>query len=102
MQFARVVGKVVCTRKDEKLVGTKLLIVQPVDLNGSERGAPLVAIDAVGSGEGELVLIVQGSSARQTRTTEGNPVDCTIFAVVDSVEKEGKTMFTKSKDFAGA
>ena len=101
MLFARVVGNVVCTRKDEKLVGTKLLLVQPVDLTGLPKGNPLVAVDVVGSGEGELVLIVQGSSARQTPRTEGNPVDCTIFAVVDYVEKEGKVVFSKSEDFAG-
>ena len=99
MIFARVVGNVVCTRKDEKLVGTKLLLVQPVDLTGASKGTPLVAIDVVGSGEGELVLIVQGSSARQTQRTEGNPVDCTIFAVVDTVEKDGKTVFSKRDDF---
>ena len=101
MLIARVVGNVVCTRKDEKLVGTKLMLVQPVDLAGAPKGNTMVAIDAVGSGEGELVLIVQGSSARQTRQTEGNPVDCTIFAVVDYVEKEGKIIFSKSEDFAG-
>src|SRR3989338_3432940 len=100
MLFARVVGNVVCTRKDEKLVGTKLLLVQPVYLSGAAKGTPLVAVDAVGSGEGEFVLIVQGSSARQTRQTEGNPVDCTIFAVVDYVDKDGKTLFTKREDFA--
>ena len=100
MLFARVIGNVVCTRKDEKLVGTKLLLVQPVDLEGTPKGTPAVAIDAVGSGEGELVLIVQGSSARQTRSTEGNPVDCTIFAVVDYVDREGQVIFSKSDDFA--
>lgn len=101
MLIARVVGNVVCTRKDEKLVGTKLMLVQPVDLAGQLKGQAMVAVDAVGSGEGELVLIVQGSSARQTRQTEGNPVDCTIFAVVDYIEKEGKTIFSKSEDFIG-
>lgn len=101
MLFARVVGKVVCTRKDEKLVGTKLLLVQPVDLSGAAKGTPLVAVDAVGSGEGEFVLIVQGSSARQTRQTEGSPVDCAIFAVVDYVDKDGEVLFSKSEDFAG-
>ena len=100
MKFARVIGNVVCTRKDEKLVGTKLMLIQTVDLEGRVQGNPFVAIDAVGSGEGELVLIVQGSSARQTRQTEGNPVDCTIFAVVDYVEREGREIFSKSEDFA--
>lgn len=99
MLFARVVGNVVCTRKDEKLVGTKLLLVQPVDTEGGAKGNVLVAVDVVGAGEGELVLIVQGSSARQTRSTEGNPVDCSIFAVVDYIEKEGEIVFSKKEDF---
>ena len=98
MLFARVIGNVVCTRKDEKLVGAKLLIVQPVDIENNLSGKPLVAIDAVGAGEGELVLIVSGSSARQTKRTEGNPVDCTIMAIVDLVEKGGKTAFRKIDD----
>ncbi len=98
MLFARVVGNVVCTRKEEKLVGAKLLLVQPVDLEDHPKGNPIVAVDAVGAGEGEFVLIVQGSSARQTARTEGNPVDCTIFAIVDTVEQGGRTVFAKSKD----
>ncbi|MBI4386778.1 MAG: EutN/CcmL family microcompartment protein [Elusimicrobia bacterium] len=98
MIFARVIGNVVCTRKEEKLVGTKLLLVQPVDLQGQPKGNPLVGVDAVGAGEGELVLLVQGSSARQTERTEGSPVDCTLFAIVDSVEQGGKIVFRKSDD----
>jgi len=98
--FARVVGTVVSTNKDEKLVGKKLLLVQPVDIDGASKGNPLVSIDAVGAGEGELVLLVQGSSARQTTVTEGHPVDCTICAIVDYIEKGGKTVFEKAKDTA--
>ena len=98
MIFARVTGTVVCTLKDEKLVGSKLLLVQPVDLVGASKGNPLVAVDSVGAGEGELVLIVQGSSARQTSRTEGRPVDAVIFAIVDTVEQSGKTAFKKSTD----
>ena len=98
MIFARVTGTVVCTTKDEKLVGSKLLLVQPVDLAGSSKGSPLVAVDSVGAGEGELVLLVQGSSARQTTRTEGRPVDAVIFAIVDTVEVNGKTAFKKSED----
>jgi len=56
MLFARVVGNVVCTRKDEKLVGRKLLLVEPTDMQGGRKGPPLVAVDSVGAGEGELVL----------------------------------------------
>jgi len=98
MIFARVTGTVVCTLKDEKLIGSKLLLVQPVDLAGSSKGSPLVAVDSVGAGEGELVLLVQGSSARQTTRTEGRPVDAVIFAIVDTVEANGKTAFKKSED----
>ena len=98
MIFARVSGSVVCTQKDEKLVGCKLLLVQPVDLAGAAKGNPLVAVDAVGAGEGDLVLRVQGSSARQTSRTQGNPVDAVIFAIVDTVEQGGKVVFKKSED----
>ena len=98
MIFARVTGSVVCTQKDEKLVGSKLLLLQPVDISGAPKGAPLVAVDSVGAGEGELVLVVQGSSARQTSRTEGRPVDAVIFAIVDTVEQNGKRVFRKSED----
>ncbi len=101
MRFARVIGNVVATHKDAKLVGGKMLLVQPVDLENKPRGEVLVAIDTVGAGDGELVLIVQGSSARQTTRTENNPVDCTIFAIVDTIEKEGKIIFEKSRDKLG-
>ena len=102
MVFARVTGNVVCTLKDEKLVGTKLMLVQPVDLAGAAKGNPIVAVDAVGAGEGELVLLVQGSSARQTSRTNNTPVDAVIFAIVDSVEQGGKNVFRKSSDGAVA
>ncbi len=96
MLFARVVGNVVCTRKDDKLVGAKLLLVQPVGLDDKPKGNPLVGVDAVGAGTGELVLLVQGSSARQTARTESTPVDCTIFGIVDTIEKDGRVVFTKA------
>lgn len=85
-------------------MGRKLLLVQPVDVSVGKaagwegKGLPLVAVDAVGAGEGELVLLVQGSSARQTQVTEGHPVDCAIFAIVDSVERDGKLVFRKSEE----
>ena len=99
MQFARVIGTCVCTTKDRKLPREKLLVIQPVDLTFKEpKGGPLVAIDVVGAGEGELVLFVSGSSARQTTITENKPTDCTIMAIVDYVEKDGKIIFSKEKD----
>ena len=98
MLFARVIGNCVCTTKDEKLPKEKLLVIQPVDLTfKNSAGGVLVGIDVVGAGNGELVLFVSGSSARQTRLTENCPADCTIMAIVDYVEKDGKTIFSKSK-----
>jgi len=97
MQFALVLGNVVCTTKDPKVPKEKMLLVQPLDINWKEKGSPLVAIDAVGAGEGELVLIVSGSSARQTEITQNKPVDATVMAIVDYVEKEGKIIFDKQK-----
>lgn len=98
MIFARVTGHVVCTQKDEKLVGCKLMLLQPVDLAGAAKGNPIVGVDAVGAGEGELVLVVQGSSARQTSRTGSTPVDAVIFAIVDTVEQGGKKVFAKNAD----
>ncbi len=97
MIACKVVGTVVCTRKDEKLVGTKLQVVQPVSLQDqSPDGKPLVAIDTVGAGEGEIVLVVSGSSARQTSRTQNTPVDAVIMGIVDSIEMDGKVVYRKS------
>ena len=97
MKFAVVTGNCVATRKDERISGRKLLVIQTVDIHFEPVGDPLVAIDAVGAGEGELVLFASGSSARQTIVTEGTPCDCVIMAIVDSVEKDGRYIFEKSK-----
>lgn len=97
MIACRVVGTVVCTRKDEKLVGSKLQIVEPISLaDQSADGKPLVAVDTVGAGEGEIVLVVSGSSARQTSRTQNTPVDAVIMAIVDSIEMNGKLVYRKS------
>ena len=96
MQLARVKGTVVSTNKAEKLSGLKMLIVKPIDIETwQEKGALLVAIDAVGAGEGELVLVVGGSSARQTDQTNGKPTDATIMGIVDYIDVENKRIFDK-------
>jgi microcompartment protein CcmK/EutM len=95
VQLARVVGTVVATRKDPKLDGAKFLVVESCDLGGQGRGSFLVAVDAVGAGEGEVVLFAAGSSARQTVATDGRPVDCTIMAIVDLIEVDGEVRFAK-------
>jgi len=102
MYTARVVGTVVCTKKDEKLKGMKMEIVQPVNLRTLEtEGKPVVAIDAVGAGISEIVLVVGGSSARQTSRTNNTPVDATIMAIVDFIDIEGKKVFAKGKKQGG-
>lgn len=96
MYFARVRGSVVCTRKAEKLTGFKLLVIQQVETDTLENtGKPLIAVDIVGAGVGELVLVCPGGSARHSRETDAKPVDCTIVGVVDSVKIGSQTLFEK-------
>ena len=96
MMIARVVGSAVATVKDEKLKGLKLLVVREVTPANELIGKPLVAIDAVGAGEGELVLIASGSSARQTTITNNKPVDAVIMAILDSLEVGGALTYVKN------
>ncbi|MGV8040565.1 MAG: EutN/CcmL family microcompartment protein [Thermoanaerobaculaceae bacterium] len=95
MVLARVVGTVVATRKEASLDGLKLLLVRPLDEEGREVGAHLVAADAVGAGPDEVVLIASGSSARQTMATDKRPVDAVIMAIVDSWAVGDRTKYTK-------
>lgn len=98
MYAAKVIGTVVCTTKDEKLHGRKLQVVQPVSLLTLQyEGKPAVAIDSVGAGLNEIVLVVGGSSARQTAVTTNTPVDATIMAIVDLIDIDGDTVFDKGK-----
>ena len=97
MLIARVTGLVVATMKHESLVGSKLLIVQETDVTGKLKGGPLVAVDAVDAGEGDLVLVTQGSGARQTEITIDRPVDNIIMAIVDTLQADGKVTFRKSR-----
>ena len=95
MTLGKVTGTVVATRKDQKLVGGKLLIVQDVDLDGNILEKYSVAVDAVGAGVGELVLTASGSSARMTDVTKDKPVDSVIMAIVDTLEVHGKILYQK-------
>jgi ethanolamine utilization protein EutN len=85
MILARVVGTVVATRKDEKLVSSKLLLARPVDPHGKVDGGYLVAVDTVDAGFGETVLIVSGSSARMASGMKDCPIDAAIVGIVDTV-----------------
>ena len=86
MLLAKIVGTVVATRKDPRLVGHKLLMARSVDPRGKAEGHYLVAIDTVDAGVGETVLIVSGSSARMASGLKDSPVDAAIVGIVDAVE----------------
>ena len=86
MLLAKIVGTVVATRKDPKLVASKLLVARPVDPKGKPEGAVLVAVDTVDAGVGETVLIVSGSSARMASGMKDCPVDAAIVGIVDTVD----------------
>jgi ethanolamine utilization protein EutN len=84
MQLARVIGMVVATVKNDSLVGRKLLVVQSLDARLRPQGAPLVALDAIGAGVGELVMWCRGKEASFPFRRDDTPTDCTIIAIVDS------------------
>ena len=100
MFLARVTGSVVATQKVASMTGHKLLTVEPLRVDGGSgnrlvgTGRSFVVVDTVGAGQGEMVLIVQGSSARFTPETEKLPVDATIIGIVDSVNVENHTVFS--------
>lgn len=75
--------------------GLRLMFVQPLDADANAAGAPLVAVDAVGSGPGEVVLVASGSSARQTQATDKRPCDAVIMAIVDSWDIGGELKYQK-------
>lgn len=86
MILARIVGTVVATRKDERLVSNKLLVARPIDPKGKIDGGYLVAVDTVDAGVGETVLIVSGSSARMASGMKDCPVDAAIVGIIDTIE----------------
>ncbi|MGH9898920.1 MAG: EutN/CcmL family microcompartment protein [Pyrinomonadaceae bacterium] len=86
MIIARILGSVVSTQKDERLKGKKLLLVRPVNLDGTDMAGYLVAIDTVGAGFHERVLVVSGSSARLAQGMKDVPVDAAIVGVIDTVD----------------
>ena len=96
MLICKVTGTLVATRKEPTLDGLKLLVVRPTDVHGEPTGAALIAADAVGAGVGEVVLIAQGSSARQTTATKDRPVDAVIMAIVDTLDVHGNVAFQKN------
>jgi ethanolamine utilization protein EutN len=99
MFLARITGTVVATQKVPEMTGQKLCIVEPLRVDEKSRGElkptgrTFISVDTVGAGEGEVVLIVQGSSARFTESTKTLPVDCAIVGIVDNVRIGTDTIY---------
>ena len=98
MFLGKVIGTVWSTKKDENLVGAKFLIVRKLDLDLNEKSDFVVAVDSVGAGEGEVVLVATGSSSRQTHFTQDKPIDAVIMAIVDKLDISIKQLVEDSAD----
>jgi ethanolamine utilization protein EutN len=104
MFVAKVTGSVVATQKVDSMRGHKLLVVEPYRIEANERnrlvttGRTFVAVDTVGAGQDEFVLIVQGSSARLTPETKNLPVDAVIIGIVDTVNLDGRNVFDRKQN----
>ena len=95
MNLARVLGRVVSSKKEARIEGLKLLLLGIAGPDGELTGGSVVAADAVGAGEGEFVLYASGSSARQTLETDGKPIDAVVMAIVDSWDVSGEERYRK-------
>lgn len=96
MLIGRVAGTVVASRKDPGLAGQKLLVVRQLDVDGSETGGHVVAVDGVGAGVDDVVLWASGSSARQTEATRDRPCDAVVMAIIDHWEVGGTQVYRKT------
>jgi len=95
MIFGIVRGTVVSSVKSDTTPGTKYLLVDLCNQHAKMKGEYIVALDAVGAGPGELVIISQGSSCRQTARTKEKPIDALIVGIVDLIEERGSILFRK-------
>ena len=101
MFIALVTGSVVATQKIDTMTGHKLLIVEPYRLDEKLRdrlvstGRTFIAVDTLGAGEGQFVLVTQGSSARLTPETKSLPIDAVVIGLIDAVQIEGREVFNR-------
>jgi ethanolamine utilization protein EutN len=101
MFVALVTGSVVATQKAESMTGHKLLVVEPYRLDEKSReklvstGRTFIAVDTLGAGEGQFVLVTQGSSARLTPETKSLPIDAVVIGLIDTVRVEGREVFSR-------
>ena len=98
MKLGRIVGTVVSSHKDAGIEGLSLYIVRDLSMRLADKDSFVVAADAVGAGVGEVVLYASGSSARQTKMTNGRPVDACVMAIVDQIDLQGDLVFDKASE----
>lgn len=98
MELARVEGTIVSTAKTDRLQGYKLLLLNLINPDMKPTNSYVVAVDAVGAGDGEVVIVCRGSSARQAEKLSNVPTDASIIGIVDSVNFKGETVFQKNKN----
>ena len=95
MLLGKIVGTVVATQKEPEIEGLRLMMVRVLNSSLEPSDALIIAADAIGSGVGEVVLLAQGSSARQTAVTDNRPIDAVVMAIVDLLEVGGETLYQK-------
>ncbi len=92
MLLGKVIGTVVATRKDVKLIGSKLMITQPLDLELNPKGDPIIAVDTVGAGIGELVVYTTGTAGRIAARKLDAPIDAAIIGIIDEMDVNKKVL----------
>jgi len=103
MNIGRVVGRAVSSQKDDRLVGTTLLLVEDVDAStGRGTGDVAVVADTIGAGAGDVVLVTQGSAARFTAITKDRPLDALVVGIVDAIRMDGADTFSRERGFGPA
>ncbi len=95
MLIAKVMGTAVASAKHPALHSSKILVICPADIDGDVNGDPILAVDLVGSGAGELVMVSQGSSARLATDYKNSPADAAIVGILDSLQYDDKVRFRK-------
>ena len=98
MFLGEVIGTVWSTKKDDKLVGAKFLLVRELDIDLNEKERFVVAVDSVGAGDGEVVIVASGSSSRMTAFTKDKPVDAVIMAIVDKLDISVRELLEEESD----
>lgn len=90
MHIGKVIGTIVATSKNEKLIGSKLMIVQPIDSKLQDKGGEVVAVDTVGAGIGEIIIYASGTAARIGANKRESPIDLAIIGIVDTIDLKEK------------